>query len=246
MKTIYTSLIAMIIMVVLYAFTAMGMMGPNPVGTTSTDTNPLIVPSGYAFAIWSIIYIGLIAFPIYHFFKRRELSSGWKEIHMWYAINVVLNGLWLVFASYDWQWMTVVVIAIMLMSLYRINEIFNKMESQKEEWNYTMERLVFSIYYAWITLATALNVSSALHFYSWDGWGVSQINWTLIIMAVAAAIAGHIAWHKDDRPYAAVVVWAFIALALRHWGAIPIIAYGAIGVVAMFTLIIGLKSAKVT
>ncbi len=244
MKTIQLSLFAMIVMIILYALTAFGMMGPNPVGTTSTDTNPLIVPAGYAFSIWGIIYTGLIVFPIYHFIKRKALNNTWKTIHKWYAINVILNGLWLVGASYDWLWITVGIIILMLISLYQINEGFRSLKESEESWNYFTEQVVFSIYFAWITLATVLNVSSALHFYNWEGWGITQVNWTYIIMLVAAAIAGHIAWHKVDRAYAAVVVWAFVALALRHWGVTPMISYLAIGITVFFSGIIILKGAE--
>ncbi|MEM9261723.1 MAG: tryptophan-rich sensory protein, partial [Bacteroidota bacterium] len=61
----YLALGGMLILLVLYAITNAGLLGDNPVGSTSRDTSPLIVPAGYAFAIWGPIYLGLIAFPIY-------------------------------------------------------------------------------------------------------------------------------------------------------------------------------------
>lgn len=239
------SLLSMIVMFILYGLTTSGALGDNPVGTTGTDTNPLIVPAGYAFSIWGLIYLGLLIFPIFHWFKtpKRQINL-WSQIHSWYALNVVLNGLWLVCASYDWLWLTVAIIIIMLISLVMINRHLIEIEIAEGVQNYWLEKFPFSIYFAWITLATALNISSALAFYGWDGAGLSEVNWTLAIMVVAAAIAGHIAYHKRDIAYAGVVIWAFLAIALKHSGSISSITAGAYIVMGFFLVLIAVLITK--
>lgn len=238
-RNVVMSLIAMVIMVVLYGLTMNAFFGANPVGTTATDSNPLIVPAGYAFSIWGLIYLGLIIFPIYHWFRApRNHLNLWRQIHSWYALNVVCNGLWLVCASYDWLWLTVAIIVVMLISLIMLNKHLIELESVHGVQNYWLEKFPFSIYFAWITLATALNISSALAFYDWNGLGISEINWTIVIMIVAAAIAGYIAYHKRDRAYAGVVVWAFLAIALRHTEEIMVISATAYVVMGLFFVLI--------
>lgn len=227
-------------MLVGYALTNLGFMGPNPVGTTSTDTAPLIVPAGYAFAIWGPIYLGLIAFPIYQLVTNRENHPNWTPLRGWYAANVVANGLWLIAASFDWQWVTVGIIVFMLISLFRINQLLHGIEADGAARNYWLERLVFSLYFAWITLATVLNVASALHFYDWNGFGISEVNWTVMMIFVAALIAGFTSWRFRDAPYAGVVVWAFVALTLKHWNGAEGpgtqgLAYLSLAVVVFFT-----------
>lgn len=215
----YLALAGTLIMLVLYVLNATGNLGPNPIGTTSTATNPLIVPAPYAFAIWGPIYTGLVVFPIFQLFKKRENHPAWIPLRQWFAANVVANGVWLAFASYDWQWLTVVVIVFMLFSLFRINQLLRRIEADGASRSYWLERLVFSLYFAWVTLATVLNVSSALHFYGWDGFGISEVTWTIIMIIVAALIAGYTSRRYRDVAYAGVVVWAFIALAVKHMGA---------------------------
>lgn len=224
----------MIIMFTLSALTAMDFFGPNAIGSTSNDTAPLIVPAPYAFAIWSPIYLGLLIFPIYQLFKNRDNHPNWIPIRQWFAANTVLNGVWLVFASYDWQWLTVVVITVMLVSLFRINQLLREMEAAGTERSYWLERLVFSLYFAWITLATVLNVSSALNFYDWAGFGISEVTWTVVMIIIAALIAGFTSRQFRDSAYASVVVWAFVALARKHWETTPTLAYLAIAVVVVF------------
>ena len=230
----YLALGAMILMLVLYGLTSAGMMGPNPVGSTSNDTAPMIVPAPYAFAIWGPIYLGLIIFPIFQLFKQQDNHPNWIPVRKWYAANVVANGVWLAFASYDWQWLTVGVITFMLVSLFRINQLLREIDASGVERSYWLERLVFSLYFAWVTLATVLNVSSALHFYDWAGFDISEVTWTIVMVVIAALIAGFTSRQFRDSAYASVVVWAFVALARKHWETTPILAYLALAVVVVF------------
>jgi hypothetical protein len=231
----YIALAGMLIMLVLYTLNVWGGLGPNPIGTTSIATSPLIVPAPYAFAIWGVIYTGLIVFPVYQLITSRDDNPAWVEMRGWYAANVVANGLWLGAASYDWQWVSVAIIIFILVSLFRINQLVRTIEASGSKITYWLERFVFSIYFAWVTLATVLNVSSALKFYNWDGFGVSEVSWTIAMIAIAALIAGYTSRKYRDVAYAGVVVWAFIALMVKHWGAeTQVLSYVGGAVVLLF------------
>ena len=233
-SSIYLSLAATVVMFILYTLSSLKMLGDSPVGQTAIDSQPLIVPAGYAFAIWGIIYLGLIVFPIYQVITKKGDSPLWHQVRIWFSLNVVANGLWLAFASYNWLWTTFFIIAFMLVSLYRINELLNQIKAEGGTVNFWAERLVFSIYFGWITLATVLNFSSALNFYDWDGFGISDVNWSIIILGVTTLIAGAVVAKYRDKAYAGVIVWAFLALISKHWDVIPVLAYISIGVVVLF------------
>ena len=235
MPSKYTALTGLLLLAALYAATNLGYLGPNPIGSTSRATAPLIVPLGYAFAIWGPIYLGLLVFPIYQLFKVGRDAPRWNQVRGWYAANVIANGVWLALASYDATWSTVAVIAFMLYSLLRINVLLDQLRAAGEPVNYWTEVLVFRIYFGWVTLATVLNVASDLKFSGWDGGAFGEVNWTVVMMVVAAAIAGFTAWRFRSAPYALVVVWAFVALALKHDESIMLLTYLAAGVAAVFT-----------
>ncbi len=236
-NSIYLSLISTLVMLLLYGLSTLGYLGDSPVGQTSVDTEPLIVPAGYAFSIWGIIYTGLILFPIFQLIKKRDKHPLWHQVRILFSLNVIANGLWLAFASYNWLWMTVIVIIFMLISLYRINLLLIKIEAEGAAINFWTERLVFSIYFAWITLATVLNISAALNYYNWTGFGLSEVSWSLIILPIVAIIASTAVWKYKDSAYAGVVVWAFIALVIKHWEQIPIIAYISLAIALLFFIL---------
>ena len=225
------------VLIAFYALTNLGYLGPNPIGSTSRATAPMIVPLGYAFAIWGPIYLGLLVFPLHQLIQKREEHPEWIELRQWYAANVVANGIWLALASYDFVWSTVVVIAFMLISLLRINLLLNRIRAKGGPVNFWLEVLVFRLYFAWITLATVLNVASDLKSSGWDGGGFGEVSWTVVMICVAAAIAGFTALRFRSAPYALVVVWAFVALSLKHDGSLPTLTYLAAAVAVAFSVL---------
>jgi hypothetical protein len=195
------------------------------------------VPKGFAFSIWGLIYTGLIAFPIYQFIKKKE-HPKWCSLRVWYSLNVVLNGLWLVCASYDWLWITVIIILMMLFSLIKIDHQIRNMKNEGVEINYWIESFVFSIYFGWVTLATVLNIAAALKFYDWDAWGIPELYWSLIILSITVVIIIKLFRSYHDQAFMTVGIWAFFALALRHWERLPMLAYFSLGIIMIFIILL--------
>lgn len=237
-SSILLSFLCVGIMFLLYGLTQAKYFGDNPVGQGGNFDAPLIVPEPYAFAIWGLIYTGILVFPIYQWFKRQDGHPLWKQMHIWFSVNVVANGLWLAAASLDWLVVSVLIIFFMLITLYQINQLLNKINQSQGALNYWPEKFVFSVYFGWITLASALNITAALVYYKWDGFGVGDIPWSIIILVVAALIAGVVSWKYKDAAYAGVVIWAFVALVVKHLSANPILAYLSIAVVVFYILLV--------
>jgi hypothetical protein len=76
--------------------------------------------------------------------------------------------------------------------------------------------LPFSLYLGWISVATVVNVASALYSANWQGWGISATAWTVIMLLVSATIAAIVALRQADIAFTLVFVWAYIAIAVRQ------------------------------
>ena len=244
--SIKLSFLALVALLVLYYITQAGYLGDNPVGQATGFEQPLVVPASYAFAIWSIIYLLMFAFPIYHWFQRYEGHELWQNVHRLYALNMVANGLWLVCASYNWQIWMVAIILFMLYTLYAINELLIEIEIEEKPQNYWLERVGFSIYFAWITLASALNISTLLAYYGFDGWGLSAVVWSVLFLLTVSLIAGLVFIKYRDRAYAGVVIWAFTAIVVKQLDAFPLIGYTAIAMIVVFAFLIVAKGKSLT
>jgi hypothetical protein len=77
-------------------------------------------------------------------------------------------------------------------------------------------RLPISIYLGWISVATIANISYVLTVYQWNGWGLSDPLWAVIMMTIGTALALHIRFHHFDIAYVLVFIWAFIGIAVRN------------------------------
>lgn len=79
-----------------------------------------------------------------------------------------------------------------------------------------------SIYLGWISVATILNVAIALTSVNWNGWEISPVVWTSMMVAVAGIIGATVIKQQRDRAFGLVLVWALVAIAVRHWETLAI------------------------
>ena len=79
-----------------YGFST-GLLSGYTVGEVSQLHDTLITPATYAFAIWSIIFIGCIAFTVFQFvlLKRKDPGNHILKTGVWFALGNIANTLWL-------------------------------------------------------------------------------------------------------------------------------------------------------
>jgi hypothetical protein len=76
--------------------------------------------------------------------------------------------------------------------------------------------LPFSVYLGWITIASIANVAATLVSVNWDGFGISQETWAIIIVIIALLIAMLVALTRKDIAYGLVVIWALLGIAVKQ------------------------------
>ncbi len=86
----------------------------------------------------------------------------------------------------------------------------------------------FVFYSGWVTVAVIANVSSFLVKTGWDGFGISEVKWTIIMMVVATVINLAVTWQRNMREFALVGAWALIAIAYANSEIHDSIVYSAV------------------
>ncbi|OUC14039.1 MAG: hypothetical protein B0A82_13510 [Alkalinema sp. CACIAM 70d] len=189
----------------------------------TTYADVFFIPASYAFAIWGLIYFGLIAFSFYQL-KLPPRYEFVFQARPWLILACILQSLWVytfvqqfLFAS------TVIMVALLLtiMQCYRLLGVGRKPLPNRDRW---LLHYPFSIYLAWISVATIVNVSVLLHETGWKGWGIAAPIWTSIMMGIAALHAWAVYQQRQDRLYVLVIVWALVALVVRYL-ALPLISW---------------------
>jgi hypothetical protein len=222
-----------------------GYINNTTVGDISDKYPTLVTPSGYAFSIWSLIYLGLILFSVYQALPSQTLNRYFLRIRTVYIANCVANCAWIYFWLNEQIWLTAATIFVMLATLVFINVNLKGANSHAETW---LARLPFSIYFGWITVATILNTTVALTFS-----GVETTNTTATVLAcvliIAATVLGVLIRLKLlIGAYALTVAWALTGIAVNQSGKTLIVSLCAVGVIAtliaFFTPLLHLEESR--
>lgn len=182
----------------------------------------LFTPAGFTFAIWGIIYLLLPLFVLYVFGVGRRKKSSISDqtlakIARLATINFALNATWILAWQYQVLWLSVLLIVAILATLGMIVSVLRTIDIKGGE--YLQVQLPFSIYFGWITVATVANIATWLVSVRWDGLGIADATWMIVITLVAAAIGIATALRNHDAAYLSVFVWAFFGIYSRHTAA---------------------------
>ncbi len=207
----------------------------------------LIVPPGYVFSIWGIIYLGLIAFTIYQALPSQRENPRFQKMGLWFFFSSLANALWLVSFQYLQFGLAMIIMLVLLGMLIRIYiglEIGKEMVKPVERW---LVNLPFSIYLGWITVAAIANAAQLLYSLNWNGFGIAAQVWTVVMLSVAVIISGLMSFTRRDMGYSLVLVWAFTGIAVKQ-AALPLVSstawLAAVVVVVILTLSIVFKSVR--
>ena len=192
-------------------------------GQLSNSFPNLFVPAGITFSIWGIIYLLLLAWCIIQFRVTNQVISlniGWI-----FGISCILNALWIVSWHYGRLPLSMLVMAGILVSLIYINVVIKNLPLG-------LIKASFGVYLGWICIATIANAVTLLVHYNWQGFGLSEETWTIIMISAGALIT--IASILDlKNPFIGLsVIWAFSGIILkRHYDYRSIVLTAGIGIV---------------
>ena len=180
-------------------------------GELSDDLPNLFVPAGFTFSIWGVIYILLALFTVYQLliaFKRDGQEGRIIDgIGLYFFIASLANMFWIFAWHYQLIPVSLLLMIILLISLIRIylNLDIRKRDMGKSEKFFVL--IPFSIYLGWITVATIANVTALLVDIGWNGFGIPDNVWTMVVLIVATLITLAALFSRQDVYYSLVIVW---------------------------------------
>jgi hypothetical protein len=207
-----------------------GLVSDKSVGDVSAQYENLFTPAGYAFSIWGLIFLMLIAFVTYQWvawLKSRDdealLSTG-----PWFMLSNIFNGAWI------FAWLSGYLgISVILMFLLLASLIILMFRLRLETWDAPVRIIAFvwwpiTIYIGWIVAASVANVSAYLVGIDWQMWNISETTWSVVMIVAATAIYILLIFARNMREAAAVGIWALMAIAVKQWGSVQETALTAV------------------
>ncbi len=211
-------------------FAAQGYINNVTPAAISDKYPTLITPAGYAFAIWSLIYLGLIAFSIYQALPSQTENPLFKKVRTLYIANCTANCLWIYLWHYDQIIAALGVMFVLLGTLVLININLRNAATPAETW---LARVPFSLYFGWITVATILNFSVALVFLGVNTTESTSVILSSILIVVAVILGIFIRFKLGIFAYPLAIAWAVTAIAVKQSGKTSIVVCAAFGVITL-------------
>ncbi|HEQ71194.1 MAG TPA: hypothetical protein ENN69_01795 [Spirochaetia bacterium] len=211
-------------------------IGGRTTGRISDGIPNLFVPAGLTFSIWGVIYLLLLVFVVWQargLIRREErLHQMLSRIGPFFILSSALNATWI----FAWHFLLIgLSLAIMFALLVTLLALYLRLRIGRERVKLSEKicgHLPFSVYLGWITVATIANVTAVLVTNGWDGFGLSERFWTVLMIGTAILIALTSLVTRRDIPFALVIAWALFGIYLKRTSPelvlVPEVACGAL------------------
>ena len=209
---------------------ATGKVNDKTTGELSDKYFTQITPAGYAFSIWSLIYLGLIAFTIYQALPAQTDNRIFKKIRPVYIINALANCGWILAWHYELVPLSLLIMLILLGTLIYINLAVLNAETTAE---IITTKVPFNIYLGWITLATILNAAITLVYFNVE-FSPTLTSFAGACLILFAAVAGCFLRFKLAAAfYPLTLAWGITAIAVKQSGDTIVVVASAVAVIAL-------------
>lgn len=217
------------------------LLGGRTTGDISNSYPVVFTPANYVFSIWSMIYLGLVAFAVYQALPAGQRNPRAGPILPLFVLSCVFNGAWILAWQYRYAGLSMLLmlgLLITLVVMYNRLGIGLRPASGADFW---MLNAPFSLYLGWISVATIANACVTLYEAGLKSGGMG---WTVGLIIVATALGLGFLRARGDVLYALVLIWALVGIAVRNWG-LPLVAFTALlGAGVLAILLIGARPGR--
>lgn len=192
------------------------------VGEVSAKYETVFAPASLTFAIWGLIYASLAAFCIFHLIKtnnddpNEQADTDIRAIGWLFILNTLATGAWLIAWVNEQIGLSVLLILVQLITLILISVRAHIGNPERPLSTIVFSQFPLSIYFGWICVATIANISAYLVSINWNGFGISEIYWTIIMIGVTTLLSLFIIVIRRNFFFGLVILWALYGIALKR------------------------------
>ncbi|MFD1002158.1 tryptophan-rich sensory protein [Ohtaekwangia kribbensis] len=186
----------------------------------------LFTPAGLTFSIWSVIYFLLAGFVVMSWLRSDDKMIN--RVLPWFIFTCVLNMGWIL----AWHHLLATLSVFIMLALLSILTYIFRMLHQSDSADMKLKLWVilpFTVYLAWICVATIANIAAWLIALGWQGGSIPPQLWTILMMTIAAALALKVTIDYRVPFFSLVVIWALFGIYFRWHNS----SYSSITIAAM-------------
>lgn len=196
----------------------------------AADSDATLKVAGYAFAIWGVIYLGLLIYGVRQVLPATGESElltrlGWPS-----ALAFLGIGWWIVAAAFDWEVGTILLIfgsllVLLVQLLMNAPTIRALPRTAIERWTVVWPLALLA---GWLGVAAPLNLLTVLTGNGDLPTALSPTVWALIAVTAVTLKALVVTWVLRTPPFALPIAWGLLGAFVAELERNPTLAIGAI------------------
>ena len=209
-KTAWTNGLFLVITLFVNTLGALGLINGFSQKQISDMYVTLITPSPATFGIWSVIYSLLLISVIVMIVKKGDsyYQSAIDEIAALFRISCILNIAWIVAFSYVQIELSTLFILGFVITLSIICLKLRKIQVGKR----FLLPLTFGLYTGWLLIASVVNIAAALVKLKWNGFGIGNDIWAVIILIIAVILVFILLRKNRNAVFPLPIAWAYLGI----------------------------------
>jgi len=186
--------------------------------------NPAILPAGYAFSIWGLIYLWLFAHAGFGLWKRAA-DATWDGTRRPLMASLAIGAIWLAVAVQSPLWASLLITMMAAGALVALA----RAPAAPDRW---LLLAPLAVYAGWLSAATGVSWGVLLAGFGWlPDTGAALLMLTLVLGLVLTMQL----WLRRAPEYGITVIWALVAVIVRGGTVNPVVS----GYAAFAILLIG-------
>ena len=194
-------------------------------GQISDSLPNLFVPAGLTFSIWGLIYLLLGIWSVWQLVSamggNAEGHAVIQRVSLWFLLASAANALWILAWHYLRFLPSLLIMLVLLFSLIMIYLRLDVGRAPVSPGLRLLAHLPFSVYLGWISVATVANVTAVLVDRGWNGFGLPEEIWAVVVIIVAVILALVFIARRRDPSYALVILWALTGIVVARLQGTP-------------------------
>lgn len=183
----------------------------------------------WAFAIWSVIYAGLILYALWQLWPGTKENPALKALAWPSVVAISGCGLWILASAMDQRWASVAIILVSATSLTWALARAPRPTSRILFWP-------LSLLAGWLTIASALNILTVM---TAEGLIANPLAWALGGIAAVLFVGAAATWAIGSLAYTLPIIWGLIGVWAAEQADKPLAGLAAAGAAAAL-LVVGL------
>jgi hypothetical protein len=179
--------------------------------------DPPVQPAGYAFAIWGLIYLWLLAGMGFGLWKRPE-DADWHAMRAPLCVSLAVGSIWLPVAVVSPVWAAILIWAMLVPALIAL--------FRAPQGDTAWALAPVALYAGWLSAASCVALGLVAAGYGYlDGITAAYV-FIFAALVIASGVQNQL---RRGPTYGLAVIWALTAIMVQNINTTPTVAALAIG-----------------